>query len=219
MKHQQGFTIVELMVAIFITTLITIVITDYMMQNTRSSIITSSQQNILREIEQSLDEVATDIRVSANADTNNRNADPNAPTNGDQYSWASNANTLVLAKAAQTPSGNIMFSDPQLYVTHKDNLIYFVKNGTLYRRRVAAPIAGNGNPTTCPVNLATSSCPRDRELLHNVTNWQVEYLDGNNVAVAPTNARSVRLTLSAAEKKYGKLQSASYTTWMVFRND
>lgn len=50
MKHQQGFTIVELMVAIFITTLITIVITDYMMQNTRSSIITSSQQNILREI-------------------------------------------------------------------------------------------------------------------------------------------------------------------------
>ena len=219
MKHQQGFTIVELMVAIFITTLITIVITDYMMQNTRSSIITSSQQNILREIEQSLDEVATDIRVSANADTNNRNADPNAPTNGDQYSWASNANTLVLAKAAQTPGGNIMFSDPQHYVTHKDNLIYFVKNGTLYRRRVAAPVAGNGNPTTCPVNLANSSCPKDRELLHNVTNWQVEYLDGNNATVAPTNARSVRPTLSAAEEKYGKLQSASSTTWMVFRND
>lgn len=219
MKRQDGFTIVELMVAIFITTLMTIVITDYMMQNTRSSIITSSQQNILREIQQSLDEVTADIRVSANADSNNRNADSNAPSAGDQFSWASTASTLILAKAAQTSNGSILFSDPQHYVTHKDNLIYFVKNGTLYRRRVAAPITGNGNPTTCPANLATAACPKDRELLHGVTNWQIEYLDGNNTAVAPTNARSIRLTLSAAQKKYGKIQSASYTTWMVFRND
>ena len=161
MKHQQGFTICGLMVAIFITTLITIVITDYMMQNTRSSIITSSQQNILK-IEQSLDEVATDIRVSANADTNNRNADPThqpmatstaglpAPTprtcQGCANTWRQH---YVLRPAA--------LRDPQ------DNLIYFVKNGAVpatcrcaHRRK--------WKPTTCPVNLATSSCPKDREL-------------------------------------------------------
>lgn len=218
-QRQAGFTMVEVLVAVSVTTIMVLVITNFMMRNVQSSTLETSQAAILREIEQSADEVNADIRLSANADLNNRNADANSPGGSNQYGWTSNASTLVLATAAVDNSGNVIFSDPANYVTTKNNIVYFVSGGTLYRRMIAANVSNNSAKTTCPPAQASSSCPADKALLHNVSTFSVTYLDGNNNSVSPTNARGIELKLGAAYSQYKHTQSASYTTRMVFRND
>ncbi|MDB5170293.1 MAG: hypothetical protein JWN82_689 [Candidatus Saccharibacteria bacterium] len=219
-RGQAGFTMVEVLVAVSVTTLVLIVITNFMMRSIQTSTLETARATILREVQQTLDIVATDVRLSANADLNNRNTDDNSPGgSGNQFGWTSNASTLVLATAATTSGHVIIFSDPANYVTTKNNIVYFVSGGTLYKRILAASVAGNGAQTTCPASKVTSACPGDKELLHNVSAFQVSYLDGSNHAVAPTSARSVEISLTSARTQYKQTQSASYTTRMVFRND
>ncbi|CAN5119893.1 hypothetical protein BH09PAT3_BH09PAT3_2810 [soil metagenome] len=211
---------VEVLVAISATTLMILVITNYMMRTLQTSTLETIKGNIQREIQLTLDFVAADIRISANADQNNRNPDANSPGGtGNQYGWTSSASTLVLATAATTTNGTIIFTDAANYITTKNNIVYFVSGGTLYKRILAASVAGNGAKTTCPASKITASCPGDKELLHNVTSFTVTYLDGSNNSVIPTDARSVELSLTATKTQYKKSQSASYTTRMVFRND
>jgi type II secretory pathway component PulJ len=219
-KSQTGFTMVEVLIAVSVTTLLLIVIGDFMMRSLQTSSRETAQANILREIQLTLDFVATDVRLSANADQNNRNPDVNSPGgSGNQFGWTSSNSTLVLATAATKSDGTIIFSDPANYVTTKNNIVYFVSNGTLYKRIIAAGVTGNSAKTTCPTAKITASCPGDKELLHNVSYFTIKYVDGSNAAVTPTNARSVEISLKAARTQYKQTQSASYTTRMVFRND
>jgi type II secretory pathway component PulJ len=211
---------VEALISVTVSTLMIIVIANFLLRNLQTSTLETVRANIQREVQQTLDIVATDVRLSANADLNNRNPDANSPGGaGNQYGWTSNTSTLVLATAATTATNAIIFSDPANYVTTKNNIVYFVSNGTLYKRVLAAAVANNGSKTTCPTGKVTSACPADKELLHNVTNFSVTYVDGSNNSVTPTNARSVELSLTASVSRYKKAQSASYKTRMVFRND
>jgi len=217
---QAGFTLVELLISIVVTTVVVLVLTNFLMSNLQSATLETTRATILREVELTLDILTRDVRLSANADQNNRNSDPNSPSgSANQYSWASSSTVLVLATAATNASHKIIFSDPANYVTTKNNIVYFVSNKTLYKRTIAASVLGNSAKTSCPASKATAACPADKALLTNVTNFKVVYRDGSNNSVIPTNARSVEISLTAASKQYRKTQSASYTTRMVFRND
>lgn len=219
-NRSKGFTLVEALVAIVVSTIMILLISNYMLNQTENGTLEASQANVLRETEASLDLVNQDIRLSANADQNNRYADPNSPGGaGNQYGWTSNGSTLILATAAQDNSGNIIFSDPQTYVTTKNNLIYYVSGGTLYKRTLAAPASGNSATTSCPPAQATASCPADKELLHNITSFSITYLDGSDNSVTPTSARSVELNVTVSVTQYGHVMTAKDTTRMVFRND
>lgn len=219
-RSQDGFTMVELLVAISVTTVMMIVLGSYMMRNIQTSSLETAQAAIQHEIQVTLDKVATDVRLSANADDDNRNPDTNGPGGpGNQYGWTSTSSVLVLATAATNTSNAIIFSDPANYVTTKNNIIYFVSGGTLYKRVLAAGVANNSAKTTCPAAAATLSCPADKKLLNHVTAFNVTYLDGDNNSVPPTSARSIELSVTASRTQYKKTQSASYTTRMVFRND
>lgn len=218
--NQRGFTLVEALVSLIVTTIVVLVITNFVLTNTEQSAFSTSRDTLIKETEQSLDLAANDVRLSANADQNNRWPDANSPGgSGNQFGWQSNGSTLVLATAAQDSSGNILFSDPKHYITAKNNVVYFVQDGTLYKRVIADPVAGNSALTTCPPAQASKSCPADKELLHDVTAFNVTYLDGQNQSVSPTDARSVELHVTVTKHAFGQPISADYTTRMVFRND
>lgn len=218
--NDTGMSVVELLVVLTVTTTLVLIITGFLITNLQQSTLATARGNILRETEQSLDLAANDIRLSANADTNNRWPDVNSPTGGtNQYSWQSNGTTVVLATAAENSSGAVIFSDSKNYITEKNNLVYFVKNGTLYKRTIASPVTGNSAKTSCPIALATASCPADKELLHDVTAFGVTYKDGQNNSVTPTDARSIELSVTVSKPLYGKNVSVDYKTRMVFRND
>lgn len=214
----DGFTLVDAMLSVIVSTLVIIVITTYVLNNIQQSAEASTRDTLIKETETSLDLMANDVRLSANADQNNRWPDANAP-GGNQFGWQSNGSTLILATAAQDSANDIIFSDPNNYITEKNNIVYFVKDSTLYKRVIADPVSGNKAVTTCPSGSASASCPADKELLHDVTLFDVTYLDGQNQEVTPTDARSIEVHVKVEKSSFKKPVDADYTTRMVFRND
>ncbi|MFO0781810.1 MAG: hypothetical protein U0524_02865 [Candidatus Saccharimonadales bacterium] len=216
----RGFSVVELLVVISVTTILVIIISTFLITNLQQSTIATLKGTMLNEAQQSLDLAANDIRLSANADTNNRWPDVNGPSGAaNPLSWESNGTTLVLATAAEDRNGTVIFSDAKNYITEKNNSIYFVKNGTLYKRTLASTATNNAAKTSCPAAKATASCPADKALLQNVKSFAVTYKDGDDAAVAPSDARSVELAVTVSKPMYQRDISVSYKTRMVFRND
>ncbi|MCA9309072.1 hypothetical protein KC973_01730 [Candidatus Saccharibacteria bacterium] len=216
----SGMTITELLVTCVVVSIMSVVIVDFLGNWTKQHAISETRSTLLAEAQTALDTVTDAVRLSAAADQNNRWEDDNAPdAPSDLLSWASNADTLVLASAVEDTSGNIIFSDPLNYTSQKNNQIFFVNNGVLYRRILAAPEGDNALATSCPESAATASCPADRNLAESVTNFSVKYYDGSNQEVIPTDARSVELSITLGTTKYDQQISETYSTRMVFRND
>tara|TARA_B100002049_G_C16021348_1_gene350380 strand:- start:363 stop:1040 length:678 start_codon:yes stop_codon:yes gene_type:complete len=217
--RQLGMTLPELIVAISVTVVISTVIVNFMIDNIRTSSAQSARQSLLGSARITLDKVTNDIRHSAAADDNNRWNDPHSPgAPGNQLSWQSNANTLVLATAAKNTSGDIIFDDPSNYITAKNNYVYFVQNGILYKRIIASPVANNAAKTTCPEASSSPSCPKDTVVVRDVKSFSVAYINADNTSVTPSSARAVELTLTLEDKVFGESVNASYKTRMVFRN-
>ncbi len=220
-RDASGFTLPEVIVALTMTGLLVGIVMSFMINSLTQYSITGARAELLNEAQIALDIAANDIRLSANADANNRWDDangPGAPT--DLQGWESDEDTLVLATAAENNSGDILFSDAANYVSHKNNSIYFVDSGKLYKRVLAAPdVPANTAVTTCPASLASASCPADRLLLQNVESFVVRYFDEQNQEVAPDSARSVELDVKLKVVRYPESVFAEYKTRMVFRND
>ena len=215
-----GYTLVELLITFVVLGIVVAVVMNFMASSLVQSTLMSARADLLFDAQNALDSAQSDIRLSAAAESNNRWPDDNAPAApSDRFSWTSTSNRLILATAAENSSGTILFEDAKKYITHKDNYIYFVQNGNLYKRIIAAPVAGNPTKTSCPAAKATAACPADKLLMHNVQSFLVTYLDANDLEVTPTNARAIELTVNLKIRKYQHDITATYTTRTVFRND
>jgi hypothetical protein len=196
------------------------VIMNFLADSLVNYAVIQARRDALIEAQEALDKVADETRLSASADEVNRWEDLNAPGAPDNLlSWESDSDTLILASAAQNTQKELIFADPALYITEKNNSIYFVSNGTLYRRLLASPVADNAAKTTCPAQQSSSECPADEALISNVSNFIVRYIDGNNVEVGPSDARSIELEINITKEQYNREITADYKTRMVFRND
>jgi Tfp pilus assembly protein PilE len=220
LNSSAGFTLVEVITATVITGVLILVVMTFTTDAFVNISIDSARSDLLRESELALDVITRDVRLSGSADAQNRWQDdhaPGAPNN--LLSWQSDSGTLILATAALDQSRNVLFDDALHYVSYKDNNIYFVQNGILYKRVLAAEISGNRSTTTCPEAAATTSCPSDRILAHDVSNFDVRYINGDDEDVDPADARSIELTLDLHKIKYGRSLDAHYVTRAVFRNE
>lgn len=213
----RGFTLVEMIVVTLVISVLALSLANFITTWLQASSLAQKRSDLLTNAETALDTVTADIRLSANADQNNRWADDNAP--GGQYGWQSGSSTLVLAKVATDSSNNIIFTDPSKYISQKDNEVYFLSGTTLYRRTLQSDSANDAAVTTCPAAGATSSCPADKVVATGVANWSVSYYDANGLVVSSTDARAVQISVTLNSKLNSKTISASYTTRMVFRNE
>lgn len=216
----KGFTVVEMVAAVAITGILVVLIMTFLVNTIVNNSIRTAQADLLREAQLTLDLLARDVRLSANVDANNRwpdNNAPDAPT--DLFSWESGQDTLILAIAAQNTAREVLFEDAVHYITLKNNSIFYLQNGALYRRILAANHPDNRSRTTCPGSAASSSCPADTKLINDVTDFSVRYYNNDNEEVEPENARSVELSLTLSQIKYGRSITAEYSTRTVFRNE
>ncbi len=219
-RSEKGFTLVETIIALSITSVLMFVIISFMTNSIAQYAVINTRAELLNEAQVAVDIIANDTRLSGNADANNRWQDDNAPeAPTDKYSWESGQNTLVLATAVEDNAGNIIFADPNLYISEKNNNVYFIQSGALYKRTVASPINNNSKKTTCPAATATTICPADKQLLTNVVEFRVRYYDDQNQEVTPTSARSLEVYVKLSKNEYSQPVSAEYKTRMVFRND
>lgn len=218
LNSQSGFTLVELIISMTVLTVVSAAVVSFTVSKTIQTARDATRADLLNNAQIGLDRMANDIRLSSKADDSNRWADTNGPISGNSYSWQSNSSTLILASSAQDSSGNILFDDKADYITTKNNLIYYLKDGTLYKRVLAAPATGNSAITTCPPASATASCPADKTILTNVSSLTVLYYDTLNQQVDPGSARSIQLNVQLKETTFGQPITANYSTRMVFRN-
>lgn len=216
--EQSGFTLVETLITVSVVAIVLGIVSTFAISSLTQNTVQSARADLLGQSQIALDRIITDIRLSAGADTNNRRPDPN---NGGEsnMNWQSKQDTLVLSTAAMNSSDEIIFSDPNMYISEKNNVIYFVKDGALHRRVLASGIEGDRARTTCPKSVATATCPEDAKMLENVSNFSIKYFDGNDNEVVPTNARSVEISVKTAVNKFGQEITADYVTRAVFRND
>ena len=220
LNSNSGFTVVEMLAATAIAGILIVLVMSFTVDAFVRISVDSAQSDMLSDAHLGLDAITNDIRLSAAADTANRWEDANSPgAPGDPYSWVSDTDTIVLATAATDSNRNILFDDALHYISSKNNNVYFVSNGTLYKRTLAAPVVDNEAKTSCPKDVATTACPADRALINNVTNFSVRYINGNDQDVTPDNARSIELSVSMRQTKYGETISADYVTRTVFRNE
>lgn len=213
---QQGFTLVEIIAATAITGILIAIVMGFIVNSLVQISVEGARSDLIRENQISLDTITQDIRLSSNAYEANSIPDDNAP---DDDNWQGGNTVLILATAALDDNKNIIFDDALHYTSVKNNKIYFVENGTLYRRTLAADTDDNTARTSCPAHAHTSDCPKDSELANNVSRFVVRYFDGNGDTVAPNDARSVEVELTLAVRKYGRDIETTNTTRTVFRNE
>ncbi len=217
-SDQRGMTLVELTITIVLTMTVSTGVIIFMISGIRTFSTASAKANLLGEAQTAMDKISNDVILSATADYNNRIDDANSPVGGNPNGWVSDADTLVLAAAVENSAGDILYADPAQYISHKNNVIYYLSSGKLYRRMLAAPVTGNKATTTCPPTSNTAGCPRDSLVLNDVTSFVVTYRDHLNQTVVPDEARSVEVSVTLQSKAYSSAK-VSYKTRTVFRND
>lgn len=213
----NGFTLIEVLITLTVVGLLLGVVANFSINALSQSSVESARADSLGQSHIAMDRIINDIRLSAGAEENNRWSDANNVSG--ELAWQSDAGTLVLATAAVDSANNVIFADPSRYISDKNNIIYFVRDGVLYKRVLASPVAGNSAQTTCPANLASPTCPADRALLNNVTGFTVSYLNADEAVVLPADARAIELRIQTAVSKFSQNINSDYTTRAVFRND
>lgn len=214
-----GYTVVEVIVSVTVSAILIGVVTTFAMTNLVQIVISNARADLINEAQTALDVVSTDIRLAGSAQLNNRWDDANSPgAPSNQNSWTSDADTLVLASPTENTNGEIIYSDSSRYISQKDDEIYFIDGGVLYKRTVAADEPNNKAKTSCPAAQSGPTCPKDKVLLRNVQSINIKYFNNQDEEVTPPDARSVEVTINLSIRKYGQDVNVTYVTRAVFRN-
>ena len=216
-RSQPGFTLVELnlsitIMGILLVSVLTIFMNFFVIMTRANTIIdmTTDSQGLLRTI-------VEELRYGAGVRQSSTIADPNAPAAG----WnTDNANFVIIVAIPAVDSDRNYIIDPATGSPYFNEYVYYKSGKTLYKRLLANPDAsGNSITTSCPPNLATSSCPSDRKLIDNVKTMQFTLYDQDNALTTdPLAARSIKIDLGLERDTFGKPLDYANTVRITLRN-
>jgi prepilin-type N-terminal cleavage/methylation domain-containing protein len=214
--NKNGFTIVELLIAVSVASIASILIMSAFVfmygslvrEQTRAQMVLDSQIFLKRMVE--------DIRVANQMLTTNSLADSYDPVGG----WVTSdpANIMVITQPAIDVNKDFIYDSTTGY-PYQNEIVYFGSGKIMYRRTLSNPSAtGNSAKTTCPAN--TANCPPDIKLLDNLQNMLFVFYDINDaVTTVPENARSVELSVNLNKRVYGEDITISNKTRATLRNE
>lgn len=216
-KSGGGFTIVELLVGMTLVSILFLgfitAITSFLgviTKNNATIDMAANSQNLLRNTVDAI-RVGDGVRQTATI------SDANAPVGG----WnTSNASFVVVIASPALDVSHNYITDPSTGGPYMNERVYY-KNGTsLMERRLANPSAtGNSLTTSCPANLATPSCPADKDLADYVNSMSFNLYDQDNaITTDPTLARSVKISLGMQRTIYGATISLNNNIQVTLRN-
>ncbi len=214
--QDRGFTLVEVLISLSIAGVLSgilFMVTYYfyanMMQNNTATQMTLDTQIVLRSLTE-------DIRLADKINTTNIIADSNQPGG---WTTSNPSSILIISDPAVNSSNQIIYDEATGYPYRNEN-IYFVQNGTLYKRTLKnTDASGNVAVTTCPTSTASSSCPPDKAFSTYVSNLQFSFYDATDTSTADAElARSVSYTVSMSATVYGRAMSTTNNTRATMRN-
>jgi type II secretory pathway pseudopilin PulG len=216
-SKESGFTVPELAIAVTVAGFLAAAIfiaTFYYYVNVSQAQTTT---DMALESQSILTQLTDDIRLSDAISSTNALTDSNAPVGG----WVtSNPSNIIIIESPAVDSAHNIIYNSNTGFPYRNEFIYFIKGGSMYKRILANVAATNNTAvTTCPANLVTPSCPADRLFSSNANNLSFTFYDlsGNTTADA-SKARSVFLQIDMVKKSFGKNISFSNKTRITLRN-
>lgn len=216
LPKQKGFTIVELLVAVAMAGLASVLIVTAFVFTYGSVIVEQVRTNMVQQSQLFLRRMSDDVRVANEVRATNLLTDVNEPVGG----WVTSdpANILIVTQPVTDADNNLIYDDTT-GLPYQNEVVYFGGNNTMYRRTIANTVAiGNDQSTTCP--SGTIGCPPDIELVNNLDNMLFEFYDvDDNVTVDPALARSIQITINLRKNLYGNEITTTNTTRVTLRNE
>ncbi len=213
----QGFTLVEVTVVVSAMAVIGVVflglIVNYFVvinRNNQLQEMTIDSQNLLRT-------TVENIRFGNGISQKNLISDSNAPSGG--WNTSNSTFVIVLEVPAETTSRTYII-DPNTGSPYMNELVYYKSGTTLMERQLANPNAtGNRMVTTCPVSVASASCPADTTLAKYVSSMSFTLYDQNDATTTtPSLARSINITLNMQRNAPGSPLNLTTSTRVTLRN-
>lgn len=214
---ERAFTIVELILATAISSILSVVMFTISVYYFGSTLQAHAAAEMSLESQLILTQLVEDIRLSDGIALTNSITDVNAPPGG----WITNdpSNILIIESPAIDSARNIIY-DPATNLPYRNEFIYYSSGLAMYKRVLKNTDApGNIAVTTCPPANATSSCPADKVFTNSMTNLTFTFYDVNDLPTAdPTQARSANLVVSMSRRVYGKTLTLANSTRTTLRN-
>ncbi len=215
--NKAGFTVVELIVGITIGSILflafMVAMTNQFVLITKgnaASDMATTSQNLLRSTVEA-------IRLGDGVRQTNTISDPNAPPGG----WnTNNSNFVIVIATPALDSSHNYIIDPNTGSPYMNELVYYKSGSTLMERQLANPDAsGNTLVTTCPANLASPSCPPDKELGDYMQSMSFAFYDQDgNTTTDPALARLIKINLTMQRTVFGSQVSLSNDIAVTLRN-
>lgn len=214
-NNQGGFTITELLIAVALGAMATMLITVAYVNTYGSAIAAQVRAQMTQEGQLFLRRMTEDIRVANSVRVTNVLTDPSNATG-----WVTSdpANILIITQPATDASSSLII-DANTALPYQHEIVYFGQNDVMFRRVIANPDATDTvQLTTCPAG--TIDCPRDTELVNNLDNMQFTFYDVDNQVVTDAAlARSIEVSINLSKKVYGQTVVAQNTTRVTLRNE
>jgi prepilin-type N-terminal cleavage/methylation domain-containing protein len=214
--NQQGFTITELLVAISIASIASVLIMYAFVFMYGGLLKEQSRSQMVLESQLFLKRMTDDIRVANQILTTNSISDTYEPAGG----WlTSDPANIILVTQPVTDVNKEFIYDTSTGYPYQNEIVYFSSGSTMYRRTLTnINASGNTAITTCPAN--TVGCQQDTQLTDRLQNMQFVFYDINDVVtVVPEDARSVSVTVNLLDRIFGEDIAISNTTRMTLRNE
>ncbi len=202
-SHDVGFTTVELIVAIVVSSFLIVAIVAFIVTLTRQYSVSVARNTLTNELSTAVNRIDTDVKSSDKIIATSP-LDPAGPLNNSSrwsLSTSTNLDTVVLTTLARTSSGSSLSGG---YPGQADIIVYYVRDGSLYRRLVAVDHPNNRYDTlTCP-GTPSGGCPADEVLLEGVTAFNVTMLGSSGPTTNPAQAKSLKFTIRGEVTEAGQ---------------
>lgn len=220
-SNSSGFTLPEILVVTIVTGILLSLLfgpLDDLYTANNSGLKSITQ---ISDLKTALNIIRKDVSMSVDFRTANDNTDAFGPDNNyvtsDAWSWQGTGTptptSRVLITRNYATTGLVSDDTRMLILSSVDcstpltnNLIYFVNDGTLYRRSLknsSAPCSGSiAQKTTCASGSSGYGCEgTDTKLLTNVTSFSIDYYaDPNSISPIPNQYDSASAALVAAAR-------------------
>lgn len=200
-----------MIIAIFIASLVAVSIGGFIYTMTKQYSVSVARNTMAAELSKATNRLDNDIKFATGA-LSISPIDPSGPQNN-AGKWAtntsSNLDTVVLATMARDVNGN---SINNTHPGYADSIIYYVRDGNLFRRIVAANQTGNRYTTLTCTLTPTGGCPTDEKVLENLKSFNVTLYTENETATSnPQLAKSIKLEIKLEVQKSGQALTQSST--------
>lgn len=173
-KRDTGFTLIELIIAIVVSTIVVLAVTGFILNLYKQYSSNAAKTLLTAEATKISSRIDSDIQTSKGLMSDfNSPTDTYGPPSTD-YEWLGSSTQLVLAFASHGSSKQCLDSG---CATYFDTVVYYLRGETLYRRLIPSTQTGNSQTiVSCADNgFSDGGCPGDTVISSNVESVNFAY--------------------------------------------